>query len=769
MERIKLQIMILLCTSLQISNYSYLEQSTTRTNNNFDNVISFTIENDLSNYNSTKAETTELAIINDISNFQILLTFSVTVYMTVLLSIINSCMYAIQKRNQHQYRQQRNSFFSCSKVHNNIYHATHQPNFQKKSSKYWGQIITEITTWFTCCSFASFLCNICYILFYHMLVNQNKEQEEGMTKMGVMPLTWVNWYYFNTTKSKMITPDSADNRLINEPFHKEMYPWHLFTIWNYFKVLAIFIFIIFVWTMIYQLKTQKRQPEQSHDMYYWSQNNTRSSLFSFLHILRFWRPYHSQNHSYISNGTLGDLNVQNSIKENDWCKWDTETLLIWIGMQHKKQQQRKYDTACTDDITHLLQTLSIENINGKCLESITLSDLRSFGLSYGDAFWCRQQMHHLVSEYDRYERYNRAHDHFSNDIDDAFVNTIDDMTLNSTSHHTDDDIEIGQINEKAMTKAKEIMSERFGLSLPEINTDSFANKSPPQDEKRSDRHNNIESNLKDPPVNAMIQNTYQDSEARKDSDHSINDTDELPIPSEIFHSMPPNLQEIVRNRPDLVRQVMATTNNKLIGSHSNMERSHQSYPQQRQYHPIKKNLETIDESLPYQKKSNTFDSKERTLAVSVAAVPETNNNDLNSINDSIRIPTHIFNSMPPKIQEIVRNRPDLLQQVLNTRNRNTNTLSTSFMHKEIDSKINLKKQSKPFSKLTSDYNNHHDKKPSQKSYDTSHRKTDPSHVNKHHSPHFYDEDRLRRKSEQMTYPNSDNDDQGEHINLLKKM
>lgn len=321
----------------------------------------------------------------------------------------------------------------------------------------------------------------------------------------------------------------------------------------------------------------------------------------------------------------------NQINEQNWYEWDSEKFLWWVSS--------KMDETIQD---HIKRTLAPENIDGKCLDYLTLSDLRSFGLSYGDAIFIMNEIHKLKSIHDGgvYRRNDQRYMHYrcnqtavidGEEINPGFEMTNDHSRMENKEKKNEsigDDI---QMSDEILSKAKDIMSERFGIALPEMSI----SESVPETESHESKRESIK-------VSSRSRSTGKQTNAPNERSDSIEDG--LSTSRSMLNSMPSHVQEIARRRPDLFKQVMTSKVEKF--SDGNKTQFYQ---------------------VPTSEKKTHVESKKEVKNIFLS---ETSSQTITKSTIDDVLSNRVIESMPPNIKEIVMRRPDLVQQLISSKVKN---------------------------------------------------------------------------------------------------
>ena len=335
---------------------------------------------------------------------------------------------------------------------------------------------------------------------------------------------------------------------------------------------------------------------------------------------RMWRGYVSGSNSKSNafgqmnmNGNIGT--VSNSISkpnERGWEHWNNSQCIQWTTynyLDRYNDANMKTNTRVDDDTISIIQeefqclinAFESERINGQSIPYLSLEHLRSMGISFGVAIEVLKGIQDLMVKFPKQSRElhidlmesqnhqyqyhypnhtnNRKHGHNgqhasksnSNSSVRTDSNAIDlDAWLGKTSSTSSSTtipvkkISMGEMNaamqmptsdggDFSMSEVKDLMKDRFGLDVPEPDFATHNNMHP-----HSDAHANVNTHHAALPE---YQHPQVDDIATPTSaglDSGLNSTPPG-LSEEFLKSMPPNVRDIAKRRPDLVKSLMQQT------------------------------------------------------------------------------------------------------------------------------------------------------------------------------------------------------------------
>jgi hypothetical protein len=244
-------------------------------------------------------------------------------------------------------------------------------------------------------------------------------------------------------------------------------------------------------------------------------NQWAIALLFFL-SLSAWKWFSIQNHQNIFIPVTARTGYQNKPQESQWKNWTRSQVLLWISDLETEWGSTVY------------YQLAPQRITGCVLNCLTLQDLRSMGVSYGDAHRLIHHIHLLVSKY-------RDSSQFASDQSDYVDKFLDEIyhkqPIRSYAHEMDN------LNEEAVERTSDVMKDRLGLELPTIRRMSInkvAEESCLVDHCHSPEDiGNFSTNIPD--------TTFSGKE---------NHTIRSPFP-DILDELPEHIQEIAKSKPDV--------------------------------------------------------------------------------------------------------------------------------------------------------------------------------------------------------------------------
>mmetsp|Transcript_26791 Transcript_26791/g.41563 ORF Transcript_26791/g.41563 Transcript_26791/m.41563 type:complete len:527 (+) Transcript_26791:64-1644(+) len=265
--------------------------------------------------------------------------------------------------------------------------------------------------------------------------------------------------------------------------------------------------------------------------------------------------------SYVNSSSTGNIN--NGPNERNWHDWTANQVIAWIA-------QGRPSVAC-ECKSRVLACVVPHSINGAMMRGLSIRDLRSFGLSYADAYQLYEDIQQLVSRNDggfalkeklRYKRYEYG----SNFIDDE--NQVHDVLAGSpVANNQHSEKRNGEFfgisgvdmnDEKQLNdmhgRAAELMKSRFGMTLPSMipedaQADTALESSAAQEENVVSANEVEESHT---PLTASSVG-FTDQSRVPESSHM-----EYPMPSEaLLASMPPEIRQIAQRHPSVVSKLLS--------------------------------------------------------------------------------------------------------------------------------------------------------------------------------------------------------------------
>lgn len=242
-----------------------------------------------------------------------------------------------------------------------------------------------------------------------------------------------------------------------------------------------------------------------------------------------------------------------SLEEN-WTDWTPSEVLSWI----QSLEGDEWSSVCSQ--------LAPERIPGCVLDALTVSELRSMGLPYGQALCLVDKISEMTSQHPSSRRMNRYRDPQQDEIevdewfrddgprssperqrrvmfsnqpsDDSFKAPAADATVHPVAAKTMP----GELNEEVIQKAKDLFREQFGLELPEI-------KMRPREASEMTTNDNAGTYSEDMPATLSEPTTM--SRAAEVPQNLANSD----FPKDLLDSMPPHVREVAEQQPDLVQML----------------------------------------------------------------------------------------------------------------------------------------------------------------------------------------------------------------------
>lgn len=245
------------------------------------------------------------------------------------------------------------------------------------------------------------------------------------------------------------------------------------------------------------------------------------------------------------NSTIGT-------NERNWHEWSTNQLTAWIVHKSKRK-------SC------VLACILPHSISGAMLQSLTIQDLMSFGLNYGDAFHFYEDIQQLMLRNDggfqlkeklRYRRYEYG----SNFVEDERVNDIRSSSMKGQySEERNGEFVMGGIDisnneqlSEMRERAAELMKSRFGLTLPAITEDT-------QTDTAVESSSAIEGDTAPAEEAEDINAPLHLSLAEMDQSRVPESARlQYSMPSEtLLATMPPEIRKIAQRHPSIVSKILS--------------------------------------------------------------------------------------------------------------------------------------------------------------------------------------------------------------------
>lgn len=221
-----------------------------------------------------------------------------------------------------------------------------------------------------------------------------------------------------------------------------------------------------------------------------------------------------------------------NLDEFHWNQWTRSQVLHWISSLNDEWRY----SVCRE--------LAPEGITGSVLKGMTTDDLRSMGLSYGDARRLVDQIHLLTSKYpDRNlcsDSGEKQRDLFQDWLGDDVTETTTYTHQPPKSFMNDEEV----LNEESVTRAKAVMKERFGFELPDLRSTTSI-----ETEIGAAGPSQVSMEVED--AKPSIEET--DVVAEKELSHLL-----TPPPLEILSALPDHIREIAIRKPELLTALWTT-------------------------------------------------------------------------------------------------------------------------------------------------------------------------------------------------------------------
>jgi hypothetical protein len=314
---------------------------------------------------------------------------------------------------------------------------------------------------------------------------------------------------------------------------------------------CIYMVLVLRWSFLWSVPDYTRLLAPSllitlyYDAYLQSEHSSNISWVIFLLIfvsLASWQWYSNQRQQrrqslvgmpvVTSTVNLSTMNLD----ECHWNQWTRSQVLQWISNLDDDWRS----TVCS--------LLAPEGITGSVLKGMTTDDLRSMGVSYGDARRLVNHIHQLISTYPDRNQSSGGHqeDILQGWLGDELpqVSTYPDQPVKSFMHETEG------FNEETIQKAKDLMKERFGFELPEIRVtnpeealESNIGGSTRGSQERSDDGEDL-----GPPIGDTARTTREE----------LSDVAQTASPLDLLSALPEHIREIAIRKPELVKALWTT-------------------------------------------------------------------------------------------------------------------------------------------------------------------------------------------------------------------
>jgi len=229
-----------------------------------------------------------------------------------------------------------------------------------------------------------------------------------------------------------------------------------------------------------------------------------------------------------------------------WYVWSPDDIAQWIL---SLPRNRQYASTSSQVVSQSLSWSSYaammqeEHVDGAALASVTVDALRSFGMPYGIASTIRREVdEELIGRYGTGPIRLLGTSGVA-PPSEGFVDAeqwLDQIQRSSTLTQYAEQ-EDGTLDPDMSEKAQELFSGRFGLTLPQLKTESSSN---------IDAHDD-----------GMRRLDVVDEERSNDAIDSGAATFASPLNEALLATMPPDVREVAARRPDLVRTLLLNRRN----------------------------------------------------------------------------------------------------------------------------------------------------------------------------------------------------------------
>ena len=282
----------------------------------------------------------------------------------------------------------------------------------------------------------------------------------------------------------------------------------------------------------------------------------------------------------LSIPTTANNNDKDFMDYSQWYNWDVITTLRWISSVFKDNDD--------ESGTVVVQQLAQHRIHGAVLETLTVSQLLALNVPYGPA--C-QLAHEIQKKLVRTHPQPREMESMTkmsmNTQSQPFLESNDQqqstawldlhdqeynsgLTRASSLASSDNDVElvtlqdnhkrtIQKIDPEQEKRMEAMMKERFGLDLPKLKTSEEMGNNHVEDASNS----LVETQplIQSSPISPPIDTKYNIPSAQVESKAS--EPTIAGIPMELLKKMPPQILDIAKRRPELVKQMLQNHERKL--------------------------------------------------------------------------------------------------------------------------------------------------------------------------------------------------------------
>ena len=367
------------------------------------------------------------------------------------------------------------------------------------------------------------------------------------------------------------------NEFANSEIHKSA--------WNVAFILFLFIWIaIFIWLWQGRQRMLGRHRIHNDTKNNIEQYSNNGQMFGFL-------PCNFRNSRAQSiNDTERDLKPN----ETDWQDWNTNQLLDWVrdklfqeqshsncnttispnhydcyssspyNQRDASRQKSKIRVYIDDDaIVGILETIREQGINGSILPYIQVQDLITMRVGYIHAVFLCVKFRNLMdtanindSSNDTVDEHNKG---VGIDLDEWLGKKVGENQLltgknldsNHDIEHNHDNMDFMNNNVSHYDSAKEIMSEKFGMELPQVRQ---------MPDQLPDPIPSMESNEHLPMTQSQFisKPTKPVASAASTASTTLNNKNQsqIKLDQSLLNSLPPNIREIASRNPDLLMTMM---------------------------------------------------------------------------------------------------------------------------------------------------------------------------------------------------------------------
>ncbi|GFH53227.1 predicted protein [Chaetoceros tenuissimus] len=278
----------------------------------------------------------------------------------------------------------------------------------------------------------------------------------------------------------------------------------------------------------------------------------------FYHILKMKK----RSRKNQMNGTNMNIHSSKSTMKPDersWEQWSTNQVLQWISCIYTSENSSVHASRHSSniklgdgDLDDILDIVSRERIHGACLPALNMNDLRSFGMSYGEAMVLLCEISELMQQFPPTKVYHATSGYSIRGVESA--------SSNRNSHDGIDlDEWLGRKNLNSEQPAPQPMLQVQAPQFPPQPQVNTVGNSSSQAGTSSNIHKDlIEMRLAEIKAKSGISN---DIESPVPPPSSTLQTQQPPIDinnidPKILETMPPGVREIAKRRPDLVQALI---------------------------------------------------------------------------------------------------------------------------------------------------------------------------------------------------------------------